>query len=288
VGFPPDMAIAMADEQKAKAYKVHFIDSTLFQALYLNQENEFLSEKAVRDALALSVDREKITQSFFSGKLNPAYTIISQKDPAFKNKKYAPDFKKANAILESAGWKYPEGKASDGAVREKNGKKLLIEYKTSAGIRILETIQGFLCSEWKKIGLGCQIKNQPPREFLGDSVPKGNFAIAKFGNSTQFDSSLRGQYHSASISTASNAWTGGNSTRVKSKELDQLIEKYDSNWDRNQRSKLLSQIDDLITKNNYQIPLYHRREAAVLPISFEGFTDPASGTAFLYPEKWSF
>lgn len=87
VGFPPDMAIAMSEEQKGTNYKVHFVDSTLFQALYLNQENEFLSEKAIRDSLALAMDREKITQSFFSGKLNPAYTIISQKDPAFKNKK---------------------------------------------------------------------------------------------------------------------------------------------------------------------------------------------------------
>ena len=288
VGFPPDMAINFSEDEKGKQYKVHFIDSPLFQGLFFNNENEFLKNKSIREAIALTIDKEKITNSFFSGKLHPAYTIIAEKDPAFRNKKYSVDVKKANKILEDDGWKFPAGSKGPDAIREKNGVKLVIEYKTSAGIRILETIQGFICSEFKKIGLGCNIKNQPPREFLGDSVQKGTFAIGKFGNTTLYDTSLKGQYHSSAIATATNSWAGANSGRINSKEMDALLEKFDASWDRKERTKILMQIDDLISKNVWNVPLYHRREAAVLPATFKGFTDPVRGTNFVFPEKWDF
>lgn len=288
VGFPPDMAISFSEDEKGKPYKVHFIDSPLFQGLFFNNEKEPVKEKAVREAIALTINKEQITKSFFSGKLNPAYTIIAEKDPAFKNKKYPVDIKKANKILDDAGWKYPASSKGSDSVREKNGVKLVVEYKTSSGIRILETIQGFICSEFKKIGVGCSIKNQPPREFLGDSVQKGTFTLGMFGNTTLYDTSLKGQYHTTGIATAANSWAGANSGRISSKEMDALIEKFDSSWDRKERTKILAQIDDLIQKNYWNIPLYHRREAAVLPATFKGFTDPVRGTNFVYPERWDF
>ena len=238
--------------------------------------------------MSLTVDKEKITKSFFAGKLNPAYTIIAEKDPAFRNKKYPVDIKKANKILDEAGWKFPAGAKGPTAIREKNGKKLVIEYKTSSGIRILETIQGFICSEFTKIGVGCDIKNQPPREFLGESVPHGNFAIGVFGNTTLYDSSLKGQYHSVSIPSAANSYAGGNSGRINDKEMDALLEKFDASWDKKDRIKIFKQIDDLLSKNIWNIPLYHRREAAVLPASFKGFTDSVRGTNFVFPERWDF
>ena len=206
----------------------------------------------------------------------------------FRNKKYPVDIKKANKLLDEAGWKYPAGSKTTGAIREKNGKKLIIEYKTSSGIRILETIQGFICSEFTKIGVGCDIKNQPPREFLGESVPHGTFAIGVFGNTTLFDSSLKGQYHSVSVPSAANSWAGGNSGRIKDKEMDALLEKFDSSWDKKDRVTILKQIDDLISKNVWNIPLYHRREAAVLPATFKNYTDSVRGTNFVFPERWDF
>jgi peptide/nickel transport system substrate-binding protein len=288
VGFPPDMAINFAEEEKGKTYRVHFITSALFQGMFFNLDNEFLKEKAIREALSLTVDKEKITKSFFAGKLNPAYSIIAENDPAFRNKKYPVDIKRANKLLEDAGWKFPKGSSRDGALREKNGKKLIIEYKTSSGIRILETIQGFICSEFTKIGVGCDIKNQPPREFLGESVPHGNFAIGVYGNTTLYDSSLKGQYHSISIPSAANSWAGGNSGRINDKAMDALLEKFDSSWDKKERIKILGQIDDLISKNVWNIPLYHRREATVLPSTFINYTNSPRGTNFVYPERWDF
>lgn len=118
--------------------------------------------------------------------------------------------------------------------------------------------------------MGCSIKNQPPREFLGDSVQKGTFTLGMFGNTTLYDTSLKGQYHTTGIATAANSWAGANSGRISSKEMDALIEKFDASWDRKERLKILAQIDDLIQKNYWNIPLYHRREAAVLPATFKG------------------
>jgi len=35
------------------------------------------------------------------------------------------------------------------------------------------------------------------------------------------------------------------------------------------------------------VPLYHRKEAFVLPKNLKGFSEDISGVNFTFPEKWS-
>jgi peptide/nickel transport system substrate-binding protein len=281
VGFPPDLAIAFSKELTAKQ-KVHFIKSSLYQGLFLNLENEILKDDRVRKALALSINKKYLTEAFFGGMLTPAETIISEADAAFIKRNSKTDIKSAQKLLDQAGWVL----SADQKSRQKNGKKLIFDFKTSAGIRVLETLQTYLCSEFQKIQVECQIKNQPPRVFLGESVPHGQFELGMFGQSTYPDSSLKGLFHSEEIPSDKNSWAGGNSIRLKSKKMDQLINEYDHQTDFKKRLTLMQKIDQLIIEHNWIIPLYHRREAVVLPKNLLGFTDDFKGTTLVYPERW--
>lgn len=285
IGFPPDLAMALANESANSklSYKVVFRDSPIFQGIFFNMEDPVLKDPKVREALAKAIDKEELSQAFFRGRLKPAHTFIPMTNPAFVQKKSEFSLSEAKKILENSGWKVgPSG------VRQKNGQNLSVVYRTSAGILVLETIQTYICSQLKKIGAECSIKNQPPRVLLGDTVSKGDFSMVMFGWPVATDSSLRGQFASTEIPTKENSWTGQNSLRWRSATVDRIVKSFDQEWSYKKRLELVRELDREIQRDRPMVPLYHRREAVVLPSSLQGFENDFSGTGFSYPERWHF
>ena len=283
VGFPPDTAIQFDEDFTAqnKPYKVHFVDSFLFQGMFLNLENPILKDINVRKALSMAVNKELISKSFFKGKLAPAETILPRFHPLFK--KDSPIYSKQEAVklLEKSGWKLNAKN-----VREKDGKTLSLVFKVSAGIKVLENIETFICDQYKDIGVQCIVKNEPPRVLLGDSVQKGDFDIAVFGQPVPTDTSLTTYYSSKEIPSAKNSWTGGNIIRANVPELDILLGKFDAAFAMKDRIKISKQIKDVIQKEFLVIPLYYRTEAFVHPANLVGISESFGGTTFNNPELW--
>lgn len=281
VGFPPDLAFAFA-ENKDQGYQVFFQDSPIFQGLFINHESPLLSDINVRKALSMAIDKKKLTDAFFSSKLKPAETFIPPNFSEFVTKPASFNRKEAQKVLDLAGWKVVENKK----FRFKNGKELIIDFKTSSGIKILETIQVFICNEFAQIQIGCSIKNQPPRILLGDTISKGEFELAMFGNSILPDTSLTSLFSSKEIPTKDNSWTGANNLRWKSAKADAFLTKFDQESSHTKRSLILKDLEKEIMDQVAFIPVYHRREAAVIPKNLQGLTYLGKGTNFMFPERW--
>ncbi len=282
VGYPPDLALNFAETEKESSSEVFLQDSPVFQGIFFNHENEFLKEIAVRKALALSIDKKKLVDAFFNGRFKPAETFLPPNSAEFKVKPPSRDLNQARKLLIADGW-LETGKK----FRVKNNRELIIDFKTSSGIKILETIQVFLCNEFAKIQVGCSIKNQPPRTLLGDTITKGDFGMAMFGNSIVPDTSLTSLFSSHEIPTKENSWTGGNNMRWKSPAMDQLLKKFDTENNPVKRNLVLRKMEDEILNQVAFIPIYHRKEAAIIPKSLKGFTYLGKGTNFMFPEKWT-
>lgn len=285
VGFPPDTALNFDDEFKqTKAnYSVHFQNSGIFQGIYFNLENEILKDIKVREALSRAINKEDIVEAFFNNKLIAAESILSPQHPAYKIRKSIYSKEKAIKLLNEAGWKTgPNG------IREKNGKQLVFIFKTSAGLKVLENIQVYVCDQFKSIGVSCAIKNEPPRILLGQSVPHGEFDLSMYGQPIPPDSSISSYFSSKEIPTAKNSWAGGNSIRMNSRKLDQLLIAFDKEHSREKRNVTIREIESYLEKNYSMIPLYHRREAIVMPKNLSGITDSFEGTTYAAPENWKF
>jgi peptide/nickel transport system substrate-binding protein len=123
-----------------------------FQLLYygFKTTRDMVSDRRVREAMSIAINRVEIAKGVLLGNADPAYTYV---DPDALD--FAPDTKgivkedveRAKRLLDEAGWK----PGSDG-IREKNGVKLAPKvYYTSAGNspRVSEAIQGYL----RKIGI---------------------------------------------------------------------------------------------------------------------------------------
>ena len=215
-------------------------------------------------------------------KLPAAESILSPQHPAFSNPAHIYDKKKAEKLLDEAGWKL-----NASGVREKNGKTMQFIFKTSSGLKVLESIQIFICEKYKSIGVLCNIKNEPPRTLLGQSVPRGEFDLAMYGQPIPPDTSITSYFSSKEIPSAKNSWAGGNTIRINSKDLDQLLVDFDKENSKQKRNVLIKKIESWLQKNYAMIPLYHRREAVVIPKGLNGMTDSFEGTTFTTPENWS-
>ncbi len=283
VGFPPDTALQLDEESEKKnlGFRIIFRDSPIFQGLFFNNENEILKHKEVRQAIALLIDKKSIVDSFFSGKLQPAETMLSPQNMAFLKRSPVFNKRKAEQLLESSGWK----KDTTG-IRFKDGKRLSLLFRTSSGIKVLETIQSFICDQLKSSGIECIIKNQPPRVFLGETIQRGDFALGMFGMPVYPDTSLKTQLGSSSIPNEGNSWTGGNNLRISSPRIDQFLKDFDKEWDFKRRTKLMKDLEAELHSMIPFVPVYHRREAVAVPKDLQGFEDSFSGTDFVYPEKW--
>ncbi len=284
VGFPSDTAITMDDEfqqDKNSLFKVHFQNSSIFQGVFLNLDKDLLKDKKIREALSRAIDKEALVKAFYQNKLKAAEGILPPQHPAFRKKTVLHSKKMAKSILDNAGWKLnAEG------VREKEGKKLSFLFKTSAGIKVLENIQVFICDQFKDIGVQCQIKNEPPRILLGSSVPHGEFDLVMFGQPIPPDTSLISYFSSTEIPTNANSWAGGNSMRIRSIELDLLLKQFDAEFSPEKRNKIAQKIEEFFIEDFTFIPLYHRREAIVMLKNIDGITDAFDGTSFYDPENW--
>lgn len=284
VGFPPDTAISMDNEfqnDKNSLHHVHFQNSSIFQGLFFNLDKDLFKDKKVREALSRAIDKEALVKAFYENRLKAAEGILPPQHPGFKKKASIYSKKTANSILESSGWKL----GKDG-VREKEGKKLSFVFKTSAGIKVLENIQVFICDQFKDIGAQCIIKNEPPRTLLGSSVPHGEFDLTMFGQPIPPDTSLTSYFASTEIPTNANSWAGGNSLRVRSIEMDLMLKDFDNEFNADKRSKLAQKIEAYFQNEYSFIPLYHRREAIVMPKKLEGVEDSFEGTSYFQPENW--
>jgi len=285
VGFPPDIAIALSEEsaQKKSKFNVYFQNSSIFQGLYFNLENDLFKDVQVRKALSLAIDKKQLAEAFFKNKMKVAEGLLPPQHKMHAARATAFSKLEAEKLLSESGWKK---NSSD--VLEKNGKLFSVIFKTSAGLKVLENIQATICAEWKTIGIDCVIKNEPPRILLGTSVPKGDFDISMFGQPVPPDSSISSYFSSKEIPTAKNSWAGGNVIRLKDKKADLLLASFDKEKSSKKRNELIKKLDKLFYDQTFLIPLYHRREAIVYPKDLKGLSDSFEGTAFRNPEDWQF
>ncbi|EGL14964.1 staphylopine-dependent metal ABC transporter substrate-binding lipoprotein [Paenibacillus sp. HGH0039] len=128
-------------------------------------------EKAVREAIWYSIDRETVSKQIFSGMETAAYTLFSSNVPYadvdLKKRGYDPET--AKKILEEAGWSLESGKA----VRTKDGNplamKLYYDVNSSSQKTQAEFLQHTLTTMGAKLDLiGEESSSIAKRRATGD------------------------------------------------------------------------------------------------------------------------
>jgi len=220
-----------------------------------------LTDPAVRQALALLVDRQSV-QDHIYGRTGIATANFLNNPQRFrsKNTKFEFNVDKANAILEAAGWK----SGSDG-IRAKDGKKLKFVYQTSINAPRQKT-QAIVKQACQKAGIDVELKSVTASVFFSSDVANPD-TFTKFfcdiemytTTMTQPDPGLfMNQYVSWEMSSKENKWQGRNVVRWKSDDYDRAYREAESELDPVKRAALFVRMNDLLWENNIVIPVVFR------------------------------
>ncbi len=292
LGFSFDQAIGFEKKIKSEnlPYDMIFKTGLTYEHIDLDMSNPILKDVKVRKALVYAINREELTKALFDGKQAPAIHNLTKIDPWYtedssKITLYPYSKREAIKLLEEAGWKLGQ----DG-VRVKDGKKLSLPFMTTAGNKIRETVQTFLQSQWKAVGVEVIIKNEPARVFFGETMSKRKFGgLGMYAWTSSPESDLKPTFHSSQIPSNSNGWSGQNYSGWSSKKVDEICDRMEVEFDAKKRIAIAAEFLKQYTEDVPAIPLYYRSEIAVNPKALKNFRLPGHNFSETNEiEKWTF
>jgi peptide/nickel transport system substrate-binding protein len=230
-----------------------------------DQNHPFLTDKAVRRALAMATNREGIAQRLYGDGLFGKATcnVLAAPDAATSpNTKGFDvcrfDLNAANAELERAGWI----KGADG-VRAKGGAKLTMLFQTNFNAR-RENTQLVIKKDWESLGFQVELRSEASSSFFLSSSPGGanrfwaDAQIYADGNDPDPTAYFTSGWTTGQIASKANNWLLGNHGRYSNKEFDALVGQLQTETDAAKRTQLAIQANDLLVQDVAVIPLVER------------------------------
>ncbi|WGN90208.1 ABC transporter substrate-binding protein [Ligilactobacillus faecis] len=210
-----------------------------------------LADRALRQALAYAMNTKQIVKKLSSGLMVPATSVVS---PAYgpyhdeKLKAYPFDLKKADQLLDQAGYKW----GKDGYRLRPNGEKLNLVIMASGGKKWAILLQNYR-QLWKKIGVKVTL--------YGDRIQEPNVFHEKLhSDNTKFDMWLGTWSLNAEPTAVTMLYTRDsplNYGNFATKENQALIASLDSKraFESNYRIKQLNKWQAYMKKEAFVIPM---------------------------------
>jgi len=220
-----------------------------------------LSDPAVRQALALLVDRASVEAHIY-GRTGLATGNFLNNPARFrsKNTKWEFDVDKASKLLEAAGWKV----GSDG-VRAKDGKRLKFVYQTSINAPRQQN-QAVVKQACQKAGIEVELKSITASVYFSSDVANPDtytkfYCDIQMYNTTMIQPDPRvfmNQFVSWEVAAKANKWQGRNIVRWRSEDYDKAYRAADAELDPVKRAALYIRMNDLICGDPAVIPVVYR------------------------------
>ena len=146
-----------------------------------------------------------------------------------------------------------------------DGKTLSLELATTAGNRSRELVEQVLQSQWKQIGVGIRIHNEPARVLFGETLPHRRFDLAMYAWMSAPENSPRSLFRSDEVPDAANNYAGENLSDYKNPEMDRIIDALEIELDPDKRKALWADAQRLYATELPSLPLFFRSDTFILP-----------------------
>lgn len=202
----------------------------------MNYDNAIMQDEAVREAIAMGVDKEGFVETLLNGRGAPAVGAFPSSFTFGNDSVTAPNYdpEGAKAVLEAAGWTDSDG---DG-IREKDGQTLTIRWLTYPGRQELPLLAESVQATLKEIGFDVQVNSTANHfEILKTDdwdVYASAMVLAPTGDPEFF-------FTSCCLDSSAN-----NYGSYHSDELQTLAEQLHLEFDQDARAKLATQMQQVI------------------------------------------
>ena len=234
----------------------------------------FLTDKKVRQAFALAIDKDTIAQQLYgpTGKATANF-LIAPPQYNSTNTSYEFNLQKAVALLDEAGWQDSNGNGT----RDKNGVEMKVLFQTSVN-PLRQKTQEVVKQGLQSLGVEVELKTVEAGVFFS-SEPSNNDTVEHFyadlqmyttGNTNPDPTAYMKTYTPGEIPQKKNGWSGQNHSRYNNKQYDQLLQEATKELDPEKRSKLFVEMNDLLIEDVAAIPLVHRANVVGVSNSLAG------------------
>jgi peptide/nickel transport system substrate-binding protein len=221
----------------------------------------FFSDKKVRQAFGLAIDREAIAKLYGRTGQPTANLLVAPSIYESPNTRYEFNLEKATALLDQAGWRDADG---DG-IRDKDGVKMSVVFQTSVN-DIRQQTQEIVKQNLEAIGVEVELKITDASIFFGPDPTNPNtrwhfyadMEEYNLGNNSPDPGGYMKNWTCDEIVQKSNNWSGNNIERWCNPAYDALYEQSRTEMDPEKRRQLFIQMNDLIIEEAILIPLVDR------------------------------
>lgn len=233
-----------------------------FEHIDFNQENEFLQDLEVRQAIAFALDRDDLVERTIGQfdpnavRLDNRLILNPEEDYQSNAGEYeTQDQEQARELLESVG--FEEG--ADG-IYERDGQPLSLRITTTGGNQLREVTEQVIQDQLSEVGIEIEIDNEDgsaafERFFPESGAPEDrDYDIALFAwVGTPFVSSQKSLYETFDAETGAG---GQNEMFYSNPEVDALLEEVIRTTDEAEINELVNQIDTILWDDMVTLPLY--------------------------------
>jgi peptide/nickel transport system substrate-binding protein len=229
----------------------------------MNTPNPRFGDPAVRQALALAVDRQLIADRLFFGESGeaPGNSVITGNELIVSTStswEFNPE--KANQVLDDAGW------TKDGDTRSKDGVELKLSYVTTIN-QVRQKIQAIVKSTLEDVGIGVDLLQVDGGTYFdtgeGNDQNTGHMYqdmnMHQFGAGSPLPLNTMLRWYAGpdneNIAQASNGWTKLNAQRYINPDYDVLFEAASATLDPETLRAQLVEMNDLIINDFAVVPL---------------------------------
>lgn len=285
-GFGPVSLAYTKDLEILKGNLYQVSMPRVFGIFFNDKQNELLSDKKVREAVARALDREKIIEGIVAGgAINTETPFPFLKGDQQDKTPYIYDPDASRKLLESGGWKvnpaldhgaFKGGVKEGGGIRYKvireKGKESTRELKftlitadlpdlTGAANRIKELL--------KEAGIDITVKVMPFAELEASVIRPRNFEILLFGQIYGYEPDPFAFWHSSQIKDP-----GLNVARFVNKKVDEMLEESRRTFDRQIRDQKYREAARIIMQEVPAVFLYSQLYFYFLPADIKGVDLP--------------
>lgn len=219
------------------------------------------SDKAVRTAMSLLIDRKGIGESIY-GRGAVVTANFLNNPPRFRspNTKFEFNIEKANQILDQAGWR----RGPDG-IRAKGNVKLKFVYQTSvSGPR--QKCQAIIKDACSKAGIDIELKSVVAAVYFGSDFANPDTYQKFWADMQMYTTTMTQpdpqyfmeQWVTEQIAQKANKWASRNLVRWSNKEYDDTFKAAQVELDPAKRAAMFIKLNDILVNDGYIIPLFAR------------------------------